>query len=65
MNIDELRHKALLLPLEPGCYLMKDRSGEIIYVGKAKALKNRVAKIPLIMKRRKKWSAASTISILS
>lgn len=42
MNIDELRHKALLLPLEPGCYLMKDRSGEIIYVGKAKALKNRV-----------------------
>ena len=42
MNIDELRAKALLLPLEPGCYLMKDRTGEIIYVGKAKALKNRV-----------------------
>ncbi len=42
MNIDELRAKALLLPLEPGCYLMKDKTGEIIYVGKAKALKNRV-----------------------
>lgn len=42
MNIDELRKKALLLPLEPGCYLMKDKTGEIIYVGKAKALKNRV-----------------------
>lgn len=42
MNVDELRKKALLLPLEPGCYLMKDKTGEIIYVGKAKALKNRV-----------------------
>jgi len=30
------------LPLKPGCYLMKDENGKIIYVGKAKALKNRV-----------------------
>ena len=41
-TITKLKEKALLLPLEPGCYLMKDEKGEIIYVGKAKALKNRV-----------------------
>ncbi len=35
-------HKLSLLPEEPGCYLMKSREGEIIYVGKAKKLKNRV-----------------------
>ncbi len=37
-----LRDKANHLPLEPGVYLMKDAGGNIIYVGKAKALKNRV-----------------------
>lgn len=37
-----LREKANRLPLEPGVYLMKDKTGLIIYVGKAKALKNRV-----------------------
>lgn len=37
-----LRDKSNHLPLSPGVYLMKDRSGVIIYVGKAKALKNRV-----------------------
>lgn len=37
-----LRDKANRLPLSPGVYLMKDKSGLIIYVGKAKALKNRV-----------------------
>lgn len=37
-----LRDKANSLPLEPGVYLMRNASGEIIYVGKAKALKNRV-----------------------
>ncbi len=39
----ELRAKAMALPLEPGVYLMKDRKGTIIYIGKAKALKNRVS----------------------
>lgn len=39
----ELRRKAMKLPLSPGVYLMHDKSGEIIYVGKAKALKNRVS----------------------
>jgi excinuclease ABC subunit C len=39
----ELRAKALQLPLTPGVYIMHDKSGEIIYIGKAKALKNRVS----------------------
>lgn len=42
MLIDELKEKANRLPLMPGVYLMLDEKGEVIYVGKAKALKNRV-----------------------
>ncbi len=38
-----LREKAMALPLEPGVYLMKNAKKKIIYVGKAKALKNRVS----------------------
>lgn len=41
-RIDYLRDKANRLPMEPGVYLMKDEGGNIIYVGKAKVLKNRV-----------------------
>ena len=41
-KIAALRKKANTLPMEPGVYLMRDRRGEIIYVGKAKKLKNRV-----------------------
>ncbi len=37
-----LREKLNLLPEKPGVYLMKNKDGEIIYVGKAKVLKNRV-----------------------
>ena len=37
-----LKAKLSLLPDQPGCYLMKDRQGTVIYVGKAKILKNRV-----------------------
>ena len=37
-----IQNKLAILPEEPGCYLMKDRQGTIIYVGKAKILKNRV-----------------------
>ena len=37
-----IKNKLALLPDQPGCYLMKDRQGTIIYVGKAKVLKNRV-----------------------
>ena len=39
---DTIQNKLAILPDEPGCYLMKDRQGTIIYVGKAKVLKNRV-----------------------
>lgn len=39
----ELREKANHLPLSPGVYLMKDSNGKIIYIGKSKALKNRVS----------------------
>ncbi len=37
-----LKEKLSLLPNKPGCYLMKDKNGVIIYVGKAKNLKKRV-----------------------
>lgn len=40
--LEVIRHKLALLPDLPGCYLMKNREGTIIYVGKAKILKNRV-----------------------
>ncbi|WP_028043674.1 excinuclease ABC subunit UvrC [Candidatus Stoquefichus massiliensis] len=39
---DLIRNKLSLLPATPGCYLMKNQEGIIIYVGKAKKLKNRV-----------------------
>ena len=38
-----LRKKAMTLPLQPGVYIMKNAAGEIIYIGKAKALRNRVS----------------------
>ena len=39
----ELLEKALTLPLTPGVYIMRDKSGKVIYVGKSRALKNRVS----------------------
>lgn len=42
MKSEMMQHKLAVLPDQPGCYLMKDRQGTIIYVGKAKVLKNRV-----------------------
>ena len=42
MLIDQLKEKAAALPLAPGVYIMKDKSETVIYVGKAKKLKNRV-----------------------
>ena len=41
-KLNELKQKANKLPLMPGVYIMKDSDGKIIYIGKAKALKNRV-----------------------
>lgn len=43
MTKDELLEKANSLPLAPGVYLMHDRDDTVIYVGKAKKLKNRVS----------------------
>ena len=42
-NLDRLSQKARNLTHDPGVYLMKDKRGEIIYIGKAKNLKNRVS----------------------
>ena len=49
MTREELRQAALSLPLEPGVYLMIDATGTVIYVGKAKKLKNRVSQYFLDM----------------
>lgn len=43
MTEKELRQKAMALPLNPGVYIMKNKDKRIIYIGKAKALKNRVS----------------------
>lgn len=39
---EQIRSKLALLPEKPGCYLMKNKEGTIIYIGKAKVLRNRV-----------------------
>lgn len=41
-RMESIRNKLALLPDKPGCYLHKNKEGTIIYVGKAKVLKNRV-----------------------
>ncbi len=43
MTHQELKEKVKLLPFAPGIYMMKDKNGNIIYVGKSKCLHNRVA----------------------
>ncbi len=42
-KLSDLRSKAMKLPLTPGVYIMKNKDGKIIYIGKAKKLKNRVS----------------------
>jgi excinuclease ABC subunit C len=42
-RIEKLRDKANSLPMKPGVYIMKNADGTVIYVGKSKKLKNRVA----------------------
>ena len=41
LRMDELREKLKLLPDQPGVYIMLDKDGNVIYVGKARVLKNR------------------------
>jgi excinuclease ABC subunit C len=43
MTAEQLKEKARALPQKPGVYLMLDKAGKVIYVGKAKSLKNRVS----------------------
>ena len=43
MTFEELKDKALTLPYAPGVYIMRDKGNTVIYVGKAKKLKNRVS----------------------
>ncbi len=43
MTFEELKDKALSLPYSPGVYIMRDKTDKVIYVGKAKKLKNRVS----------------------
>ena len=43
MTFDELKDKALNLPYAPGVYIMRNKDDKVIYVGKAKKLKNRVS----------------------
>ncbi len=42
-DFEQLKQKAHDLPLAPGVYIMADKTGKVIYVGKAKALRNRVS----------------------
>ena len=39
---ERIENKLKFIPTNPGCYLMKNHEGKIIYIGKAKNLKNRV-----------------------
>ena len=60
MTFDELKDKAHTLPLEPGVYLMQDKTNTVIYVGKAKKLRNRVSQYfqdsaSHTSKTRRKW----------
>ena len=43
MTLTQLKEKANTLPLAPGVYIMQDKDDKVIYVGKAKKLKNRVS----------------------
>ena len=43
MDFDELKLKAAGLPMAPGVYIMRDKTNTVIYVGKAKKLRNRVS----------------------
>ena len=52
-NFEKAKSKAHALPLNPGCYLMKDEKGNVIYVGKAKSLRKRVSQYFLPNRDRK------------
>ena len=43
MTREQLKERVRKLPMQPGVYLHKDKTGKVIYVGKAKLLRNRVS----------------------
>ena len=63
-----VKEKVKTLPLKPGVYIMLDRSGKVIYVGKSKLLKNRVSQYfqdsQSHTQRQSTWSLRSTILII-
>ena len=68
-NLERLSEKARNLTHSPGVYLMKNRQNEIIYIGKAKNLKNRVSQYfqpttPATRKRSGGWWSRCTTSII-
>lgn len=64
-----IKEKLAVLPAQPGCYLMKDKHGTVIYVGKSKMLRNRVKSYFIGANDQKKHNVLSekfmTLSILS
>ena len=64
-RIERLLKKANALPLNSGVYIMKDKSKKVIYVGKAKKLKNRVTSyFRKITLKRLKWFPRLRISTI-
>ncbi len=58
MTIDNIKEKLKDLPLTPGVYIMKDKDNRVIYVGKSKALKNRVSQYFMNLKSHSPKTAA-------
>ncbi len=59
---EELLEKANLLPLCPGVYIMRDKNGKVIYVGKSRKLKNRVSQYFQNSKKNYKTSRMVTVA---
>ena len=58
MDIEKIKEKLKDLPLSPGVYIMKDKDNKVIYVGKSKALKNRVSQYFMNLKSHSPKTAA-------
>lgn len=69
MTREQLKERVRKLPMQPGVYLHKDKAGKVIYVGKAKLLRNRVSNYfqapERLNPKHGSWSAILTISTLS
>ncbi|MCF0262013.1 MAG: excinuclease ABC subunit UvrC [Sphaerochaetaceae bacterium] len=64
-NFEKAKAKAHALPLNPGCYLMKDENGTVIYVGKAKSLRKRVSQYFMPNRDRKTQALVEKIRDIS